>query len=107
MVFWFACLVLATLRNVGAALTYKGVDWSSVAVEEKAGVTYKTSAGVATKLETLLASNGINTVRQRLWVNPTDGNYNLEYNIALAKRAKAAGMNIYLNLHYSDTWADP
>lgn len=90
-----------------AALTYKGVDWSSVAVEEKAGITYKTSSGTTQALETQLKNAGVNTVRQRVWVNPSDGNYNLAYNVALAKRAKAAGLNVYLDLHYSDTWADP
>ena len=30
----------------------------------------------------------------------------LPYTIALAKRVKAARMQFYLDLHYSDTWAD-
>ncbi|KAK6064511.1 arabinogalactan endo-beta-galactosidase [Seiridium cupressi] len=90
-----------------AALTYKGVDWSSVAVEENAGISYTTSSGTTEALETILAANGVNIVRQRVWVNPSDGNYNLDYNVALAKRAKAAGLDVYLDLHYSDTWADP
>lgn len=90
-----------------AALTYKGVDWSSVAVEEASGITYKTTSGTAEALEKILVDSGVNTVRQRVWVNPSDGNYNLDYNVALAKRAKAAGLNVYLDLHYSDTWADP
>ncbi|KAL9625872.1 MAG: hypothetical protein Q9160_000193 [Pyrenula sp. 1 TL-2023] len=90
-----------------AALTYKGVDWSSLLVEEAAGHTYKTAAGSTQPLETILKSSGVNTVRQRLWVNPSDGNYNLAYNIKLAKRARAAGLNVYLDMHFSDTWADP
>lgn len=44
---------------------------------------------------------------QRVWVNPSDGIYNLDYNIALAKRAGNAGLSVYLDLHFSDTWADP
>lgn len=90
-----------------AALTYKGVDWSSLLVEEAAGHTYKSVAGNTQPLETMLKGNGVNTVRQRLWVNPPDGNYNLAYNIKLAKRARAAGLNVYLDMHFSDTWADP
>lgn len=42
-----------------------------------------------------------------MWVNPSDGIYNLDYNIALAKRAGNAGLSVYLDLHLSDTWADP
>ncbi len=49
----------------------------------------------------------MNAVRQRVWVNPAGGNYGLDYNVALAKRARAAGLAVYLDLHFSDTWADP
>ena len=90
-----------------AALTYKGVDWSSTLMLENAGKSFKTTAGTTAPFENILKSSGVNTVRQRLWVNPSDGNYNLAYNIALGKRAKAAGLGVYLDLHYSDTWADP
>jgi arabinogalactan endo-1,4-beta-galactosidase len=90
-----------------AALPYKGVDWSSLLIEERAGKTYKSTSGAVQPLETILKNNGVNTVRQRIWVNPSDGNYNLDYNIQLAKRAKAAGLQIYLDFHYSDNWADP
>lgn len=89
-----------------AALTYKGVDWSSVEVEEAAGISYKTASGTTEALETILAASGVNTVRQRVWVNPSSGSYDLDYNLALAKRAKAAGLGLYLDLHFSDTWAD-
>lgn len=91
---------------VSAALTYKGVDWSSVTVEEDAGIAYTDAAGSTAALETILAGAGVTTVRQRVWVNPSDGSYDLDYNLALAKRAKAAGMAVYLDLHLSNTWAD-
>ena len=100
--------VLACLFGaVRASLTFKGVDWSSIALEEAAGYTYKTTSGTTEALETILKASGVNTVRQRVWVNPSSGNYNLAYNLALAKRAHAAGMKIYLDMHFSDTWADP
>lgn len=85
-----------------AALTYKGVDWSSLLVEEAAGQTYKNSAGAVQPLETILKASGVNTVRQRLWVR--NGNYDLAYNLKLAKRARAAGLNVYLDFHFSDSW---
>ncbi len=98
-------LVAASVAH--GALTYKGVDWSSVAVEEAAGYSYKTSGGVAQPLEKILAASGVNTVRQRVWVKPVGGTYDVSYNLKLAKRAKAAGLGVYLDFHYSDTWADP
>lgn len=103
----FLALAALAVVPVRGALTYKGVDWSSVVVEEKAGRAYKTTSGEAKALETILKESGVNTVRQRVWVNPSDGNYNLAYNLQVAKRAKAAGLGVYLDLHYSDTWADP
>lgn len=54
---------LALVRGLSASLTYKGVDWSSVEVEEAAGYTYKTTAGVTEPLETILKASGVNTVR--------------------------------------------
>jgi arabinogalactan endo-1,4-beta-galactosidase len=104
----FSNLVLCALAPVvSAALTYKGVDWSSTSMLETGGKSFKTTAGTTATFETILVSSGVNTVRQRLWVNPSNGYYNLAYNIKLAQRAKAAGLGVYLDLHFSDTWADP
>ena len=76
-------------------------------VEEAAGYSYKTANGASQPLEKILAASGVNTVRQRVWVKPSGGNYDMAYNIKLAKRAKAVGLGVYLDLHFSDTWADP
>ena len=96
-------LALSSLTAVQAALKYKGVDWSSVIVEEKAGISYTTASGTTESLEKILVDSGVNTVRQRVWVNPRDGNYNLDYNLKLAQRAKAVGLGVYVDFHYSDT----
>ncbi|KAJ4245257.1 hypothetical protein NW762_014127 [Fusarium torreyae] len=102
----FRFLAFLSYCSVALALTYKGADWSSVTIEEKKGIKY-TNGGSAQPLEKILAANGVNSVRQRVWVNPSNGDYNLDYNLKLAKRAKAAGLSVYLTLHFSDTWADP
>ena len=101
--FFLAYLVTA----VSAALQYKGADISSLLHLEAAGRKYYSGSGVVTPLETLLKNNGANSVRQRIWVNPADGNYNLDYNLRLARRVRAAGMSVYVDMHFSDTWADP
>ncbi|KAN0065261.1 hypothetical protein ACQY0O_001758 [Thecaphora frezii] len=90
-----------------AALTYRGVDWSSTSLLESQGTKFYTSSGQQQPLETILATNGVNIVRQRIWVNPADGNYNIDYNLKLAQRAIKAGLKVYLDFHYSDNWADP
>ncbi|KAJ6137742.1 hypothetical protein N7471_004228 [Penicillium samsonianum] len=104
------CLLLAASQlfaSTSAALTYNGADISSLLVEEDKGVSYKNLAGTPQKLETIISASGVNSVRQRIWVNPSDGSYDLDYNVMLAKRVQAQGMGTYLDLHYSDTWADP
>ncbi|MCJ1446982.1 MAG: hypothetical protein MMC23_007490 [Stictis urceolatum] len=97
----------ALVASVDGALQYKGADLSSLLMLEKSGKTYKSSSGTVTPLETLFKNAGGNSVRQRVWVNPSDGNYNLDYNLQLSKRVQAAGLSVYLDLHLSDTWADP
>lgn len=103
----FLTHLLALATTTTAALTYKGVDWSSLLAQEAAGHSYTGLDGRKAPLETILAANGVNAVRQRLWVNPADKNYNLDYNLRLARRAKAANLKLFLDLHFSDTWADP
>ncbi|KAK5118812.1 hypothetical protein LTR62_000021 [Meristemomyces frigidus] len=88
-----------------ASLTYRGVDWSSLAVEEAAGKRFSDLDGVTKPLEKILINNGVNTVRQRLWFGA--GSYDLQYNLALAKRAHAAGLQVYLDIFFSETWTDP
>jgi len=74
---------------------------------ESAGKTWKGTNGVVQRLESILASGGMNYVRLRMWVNPANGFYNLAYNLQYAVRVKNLGLGLYLDFHYSDTWADP
>ncbi|KAK3112238.1 hypothetical protein LTR53_011713 [Teratosphaeriaceae sp. CCFEE 6253] len=90
-----------------AALSHKGVDWSSLLVEEAAGRSYIGLDGHTKPLERILRNNGVTTVRQRLWNDPANGDYNLQYNLKLAARAHALGLQVYLDFHFCDTWADP
>ncbi|KAF1812400.1 glycosyl hydrolase 53 [Eremomyces bilateralis CBS 781.70] len=99
--------ILLGTHYVAAALTWKTFDISSVLVEESKGVTYLDFEGNQQPLESIAKNAGANSIKIRVWVNPSDGNYGLDYGIKLGKRATAAGLSVILNLHYSDTWADP
>lgn len=90
-----------------ATLTHKGVDCSSLLVEEAAGHSYIGIDGNTKPLEKILHNNGVNTVRQRLWYGTSDDDYNVDYNIELAKRAQAVGVEVYLDIFFSETWTDP
>ncbi|KAJ3872311.1 glycoside hydrolase family 53 protein [Lentinula edodes] len=100
LVFFVASLPLAY------CLTYHGADYSSLVNLENSGITYKDS-GTSEKFDTILANHGVNLARIRIWTSTNDADYSLDYGLALAKRAVAAGMSLLIDLHYSDTWADP
>jgi arabinogalactan endo-1,4-beta-galactosidase len=54
-----------------------------------------------------LKNNGVNTIRIRLWKNPTNARSSFAEVKALAQEVKNAGFKVWICLHYSDTWADP
>ncbi len=91
---------------VPAAPFLRGADISSLPGVESAGAVF-TSGGQPVDILPLLVTTGANTVRLRLWHTPADGRCGLAETLALAERAHRAGLRILLDLHYSDTWADP
>ena len=46
-------------------------------------------------------------IRLRVWVDPEDGWSSKEDMLTLAKRAQANDMELMVDFHYSDFWADP
>ncbi|KAF2137601.1 glycoside hydrolase family 53 protein [Aplosporella prunicola CBS 121167] len=100
---------VAAAPSGGRPFFYKGHDLSSLRILEDSGTIYKdTARNNATRpVEDILGDGGMNTVRLRLWVDPLDGSYNLAYTLDLAKRFHDKGYRIYLDYHFSDTWADP
>jgi arabinogalactan endo-1,4-beta-galactosidase len=92
----------------------KGMDISSLYEIEKCGGKYY-DHGIEKDLFDILKYYDINAIRLRLWNNPYSedgeaygaGTNDLTTTILLAKRAKAHGMKILLDYHYSDFWTDP
>ncbi|CAL9597132.1 hypothetical protein SUDANB6_05377 [Streptomyces sp. enrichment culture] len=85
----------------------KGADVSSLAKSEAMGGTYRTSSGTTGDALAILGSSGMNYARLKVWVNPADGYNDKAHVLATARRAKAQGMKLLVDFHYSDTWADP
>jgi arabinogalactan endo-1,4-beta-galactosidase len=85
----------------------KGADVSWVTEMESKGVLFYDKNGVKTECMALMKSLGMNSIRLRVWVNPTDGWNNKTDVLTKAKRAKDLGMRIMIDFHYSDSWADP
>src|SRR6478609_8402680 len=108
-------MTAASTRALAATPFYMGSDTSLLPFIEGRGGTYRDSKTVR-PAEQILVNHGDNLFRLRLFVNP-DTNYDNStnhgaiqteaYDIALAQRLKATGAKILLDLHYSDTWADP
>lgn len=85
----------------------KGADISWVTQMEAGGYKFYDKNGNQQDLFTLMKSLGMNSIRLRAWVNPAGGWCNTTDLVSKAVRAKAAGMKILIDFHYSDTWADP
>ena len=93
----------------------RGMDASSVLVEEKSGVKYYNFEGEEQDVFQTLAEGGVNYIRLRVWNDPYDengngyggGNNDVPTAIELGKRATEYGMKVCIDFHYSDFWADP
>lgn len=93
----------------------RGMDVSSILVEEKSGVKYYDADGAEQDVFTTMAKAGVNYARIRVWNDPFDengngyggGNNDLATAIELGKRATENGMKVCIDFHYSDFWADP
>lgn len=87
-----------------------GADVSFLAKCEQDGVVFKEN-GKPVDVLALLRAHHYNWVRLRLFHDPAAASdklpNDLNYTLALAHRAKAMGFHILLDLHYSDSWADP
>jgi len=55
----------------------------------------------------ILKVNGINTVRLRIWVNPSSEHSGFNEVKQFSQNLKTYGFKTWLTIHYSDTWADP
>ena len=90
-----------------------GADISWVQEQENEGIRFS-DQGEQKDILAILKDYGFNSIRLRTFHSPraakgysAKGYCDLEHTLAMAARVKEAGMGLLLNLHYSDTWADP
>jgi arabinogalactan endo-1,4-beta-galactosidase len=85
---------------------YLGGDLSYVNEMEDCGAVYRLH-GKPIDPFALLKQEGGNIVRVRIWVNPTWTKYsNYPDVLKTIRRAHAADLQVLLDFHYSDDWAD-
>lgn len=90
------------------------VDASMVSKVLECGGVYYNEQGVEQSIWQILANNGVNCVRFRLW-NDYDsvvgvnggGELTKERILEMAIEARKVNMRFILDFHYSDNWADP
>ena len=95
-----------------------GFDISSYRSIRNSGAVYKDANGTVLDdagFFRLLKESGVNYVRIRVWVDPTDGNghtygggcNDLAIAKDLGKLATDAGLRVLIDFHYSDFWTNP
>jgi arabinogalactan endo-1,4-beta-galactosidase len=89
-----------------SAIPDRGADLSFEPQEEAAGARF-TDDGRPGSALSILNRHGLNYVRLRLWVDPPAGYSDLASDLRMARTIAAAGDKLYLDIHYSDFWADP
>ena len=97
-------LILSSLTKSNQFIN--GVDISMLKqVEENGGLFYEN--GNQIDPIQIFKDKGINTARIKIWHTPLLNYNNLESVLEIADRANSVGLDLLLDFHYSDTWADP
>jgi arabinogalactan endo-1,4-beta-galactosidase len=90
---------------------FKGADISWLAQMEATGYVFYDENGNPSDCLDLLMARGINAVRLRVFVHPSNdkisGHCSPAETAQMAARAKEKGLDVMIDFHYSDTWADP
>ena len=113
MVAAFPLSLVAVAVASSLAAQLKCVDMSSLPSLDCGGSCspFRASVGGPQGADALavLATAGVNCARLRIWNAPArNAEYaNLTGVLGMATRATRAGLQVYLDFHYSDTWADP
>jgi arabinogalactan endo-1,4-beta-galactosidase len=97
------------IRNEVQALEYRGGDISMLLKYKELNQLFKSTHQSGNVLD-VMKSKGCNFFRVRLFVNPNKQKsviQDLDYVIKIAKILKKSKVKFLLDIHYSDTWADP
>ncbi|NQW99845.1 glycosyl hydrolase 53 family protein [bacterium] len=108
----FQALLLLLLPALGQAAEFaKGGDVGWLPQMEASGYVFRGDDGNPEDCLRILRQHGIDTLRLRVFVNPSEhprsGHCGSAEVAALAARGRRMGFRILLDFHYSDSWADP
>ncbi|WP_240479828.1 glycosyl hydrolase 53 family protein [Paenibacillus wynnii] len=95
-------------RPAEAASTFaKGADVGWLSEMEYYKWAFYNDSGVKQDVLQILKDHGMNSIRLRVWVNPSINFSNKADVVKQAVRAQKLGFRIMVDFHYSDVWADP
>ncbi|MBQ1857574.1 MAG: glycosyl hydrolase 53 family protein [Bacteroidales bacterium] len=94
-------------RNGDGSAFVLGADISWASEMESDGRTFRNYSGKEGDLVDILDDMGIDAVRLRVFVDPVGGWCGKDDVLSVAKRVSAAGMDLMVDFHYSDFFADP
>ena len=100
---------------------FNGADISEVQEYERLKTKFYDVDGKESDIFTILKNHGFNSIRLRTFVSPkakygyaasgcdhdSEAYGDKDHVVAYAKKVKAAGMGLLVDIHYSDVWADP
>ena len=100
---------------------FNGADISEVQEYERRNAKFFDVDGSESDIFTILKNHGFNSIRLRTFVSPkakygyaasgcghdAEAYGDKDHVVAYAKKVKAAGMGLLVDIHYSDVWADP
>lgn len=104
-------------ERINSSSFLRGFDVSTLYDLERYGASFYNNENKKEDMLKILADNGVNCVRIRIWNDPYNANstpslanygYNtLEKAAIIGARAKSYGLKVWIDFHYSDTWAHP
>ncbi len=98
---------VSIVLNSNNSIFYKGMDLSFQPELESFNVIYKDENNNPISVLPFIKQKGTNLIRLKLWCNPVSGLNGLNAVKIYALRIKQNNMSFMLDIHYSDTWADP
>ncbi|OJU22654.1 MAG: arabinogalactan endo-1,4-beta-galactosidase [Sphingobacteriales bacterium 41-5] len=111
LIMFSACTPKTQNVQPGSDNFVRGADISWLPQMEATGYQFYADNGQKEDCFKILKDHGINSIRLRTWVNPSDhkinGHCSTPETVAMAVRARQHGMKVMINFHYSDSWADP
>lgn len=102
-----ACLAVSTTFGQQKEPFWLGADISGTLEQEARGIVNYNSNKKPMENTSLMKEFGLNAIRLKVWVNSENGFNTPKHVLELARRAQMQGMEIMIDFHYSDTWADP